>query len=234
MAEQSQMKLVLGRSARSKFGKPKLFRSSRDGSFCLILVFLTAAANGSPGDTCLDWLAKETSETYSDFDVENDHNPRGRPFSCDSFIRASEALRLIENFRIGFLYDDRERFEEAVRFPLRIRLWNDSGESITERVSIETFDEWLGFKEGHFDRYERALIACATLENLQLFRKWSGFAIGLGRVWFLPNPDGKHKVHEISVKPLAPKLLLRLCANEPPHVSGDGANSGTPGERSEK
>jgi len=176
-------------------------------------LFLTGAIDvrASPGETCLDWLVEQGTAGYSDFDAERDRNSRGRSFSCDAAIKASDALRLIEDFRYGFLYDSPAHIERSVGFPLNVRVWDGNSPPQIQRLSIASADEWIEFKKGRFSKTERALIACSNLDNLQVNRPWSGFAIGLGRIWFLPSEDGEHRVQEINVKPLDSELLLRMC-----------------------
>jgi len=184
--------------------------------FCVVCIAVAIPIQlyAGPGETCLDWLSGRNTSSYSAFDIENDRNVRGRSFSCDSAVKASDARQLVEDFRYGFLHNSLDHIERSVMFPLKIRIWNEDDSPKIRRLSIESPADWLAFKKDRLSATERALIACATLENLQIFKAQSGFAIGLGRVWFLPDDNGKHLVQEISVKPLDSELLLRMCLVE--------------------
>ena len=179
--------------------------------FTVVITLLLARTNAQ--ESCLGWLETERKASYGPFDIEHDRNERSRSFSCDAGITASDALRLIEDFRYGFLYDSEEHIEQSVRFPLTIRVKEKESVGV-QTLKIATFMEWVVFKANHFDRNERALIACATLGNVRLFRKWNGFAIGLGRVWFLESSGESHKVAVINVKPLKHELFKRLCVGD--------------------
>ena len=84
-------------------------------------------------------------------------------------------------------------------------------------MSLKDFSEWLEFKSGNFDKYERALIACATIGNVRIYKRDGGFSIGLGRVWFVPSDDGP-KVSVITVAPLASDTFRWLCLGEEPRI----------------
>ena len=73
---------------------------------------------------------------------------------------------------------------------------------------------WLKFKASHFDPHERALVACANLANVRIYRKWSAFTIGTGRVWFFNSVDLGLKVGQINVAPMSEKLFRELCVVE--------------------
>ena len=119
-------------------------------------------------------------------------------------VRPSEAVVALEDFRHGFLYDNLPRLERSIHFPLKI--------AIEDRpVIINNMAEWLKFKANHFDKYERALIACASLENITLFARWGGFAIGTGRIWFFNYGKQGVRVGQINVAPMRAELFESSC-----------------------
>ncbi len=157
---------------------------------------------------CLD-DSKASGGKRLQFDVDYDKNAQGDSFSCAVGVHATEALSVLEDFRYGFLYDSKPHLERSLRFPLKITIATSDFEDHV--VSIKTVTEWLAFKAGHFDQYERALIACATLKNVHIYKKWSGFAIGLGRVWFMNSQDSGLRVAQINVAPMSEKLFQSSC-----------------------
>ena len=169
--------------------------------FCLPLMLSAQAP-------CLDG-SKEGGSKSSQFDVEHDQNAQGDSFSCAVGVHASTALSVLEDFRYGFLYDSRPHLERSIRFPLKVTIATSDFEDHV--ISIKSVSEWLTFKAGHFDQYERALIACANLRNVHIYKKWSGFAIGLGRIWFLNSLDSGLRVTQINIAPMSEKLFQSSC-----------------------
>lgn len=177
-------------------------------SVALALLFLVPPIGGQ----CLERL-KGKSRT-SQFDLEHDLDAGGNSFSCDVGVRASEALRVLEDFRYGFVYDSVAHLMRSVHFPLKVTV--ATSESTDRTVMINTAKEWLTFKTNHFDKHERALIACANLANVTIFKKWSGFAIGLGRVWFFNSANYGLRVGQINVAPMSESLFVSSCVVDRP------------------
>lgn len=158
-------------------------------------------------------IETETDDEYSSeraFDIKFDRNDRGQSFSCDAGFSATKARDVLEAFRYGFLYDSKRHIEQSVSFPLKVHV-KETDESTERSYSVSSFSEWVAFKEDNFSAEERALIACATLKNVRIYRRWSGFSIGLGRVWFMKPVDEDPRVTVINIRPLTSDLLLRLC-----------------------
>lgn len=116
---------------------------------------------------------------------------------------------MLEDFRYGFVYDNVPHLERSIHFPLKVTV--ATTESTDRVVSIKTAKEWLAFKAAHFDKHERALITCANLANVTIFKKWSGFAIGLGRVWFFNSESCGLKVGHVNVAPMSEHLFVSSC-----------------------
>ena len=187
-----------------------LLRAPRFPALFVLALALPLAVRAK--DPCLDTL-KEGPHRSSQFDLDHDRNAEGDSFSCDVGVRASAALSVLEDFRYGFLYDSRPHLERSIRFPLKVTI--ATSETQDQVVSIKDVAEWLKFKAGHFDQYERASIACANLANMHIYRKWSGFAIGLGRVWFLNSIESGLRVGQINVAPMSEKLFRTSCVVDP-------------------
>ncbi len=153
-------------------------------------------------------------ETTRAFDATHDRNFQGHSFSCDVFVTASQAFAALEDFRLGFLYDSKAHIERVVKFPLKVNVMSEGKEP--QELSIRDFSEWLKFKEHHFDKYERALIACSTLSNVRIYKRDGGFSIGLGRVWFIFARGDGLRVRVVNVAPLRVDLWTSLCLGEEP------------------
>lgn len=167
------------------------------------LLFITPIVEGN----CLERL--EGKSDTPKFDIEHDLDAGGDSFSCDVGVRASEALVVLEAFRYGFVYDSVPHLERSIHFPLKVTI--ATSESTSREVVINTAKEWLAFKADHLDKHERALIACANLANVSIFRKWSGFAIGRGRVWFFNSENYGLKVGQVNVAPMNENLFVSSC-----------------------
>jgi hypothetical protein len=177
-----------------------------------IVLLTTLIGTGGAQQPCLARFAGQANRASLQFDLEHDRNREGGSFSCDVFVRASKARSVLEDFRYGFLYDSRPHLERSIRFPLKVTVVDAQGAE--QVLTITDVGKWLKFKAEHFDPYERALIACATLANVHIYKKWSGFAIGLGRVWFFNYLDGGLRVGQINVEPLSPELFRKSCVGE--------------------
>ena len=196
--------------------KSILLHRTRTKGRCAIYLVATISMLQLPlssQESCLEALAAGEQDLNRQFDLEHDRNVLGQSFSCDAGFSASDALRVLEDFRYGFLYDSREHIDRSVRFPLTVYV-KENDAAPEKELTIDGFSEWVAFKTEHFDPYERALIACATLRNVRIYKKWSGFAIGLGRIWFMLPVDEPLKVNVINVRPLEAELFLRLCVGE--------------------
>ena len=164
-------------------------------------------------DTCLSEVYGKYAPSPSDadyrFDLTFDRNVHGESFSCEILATASAARRTLEAFRFGFLYDSKEHIERSVRFPLdiarfRTRKTTEEG----KKVTVRNFEEWTTIKKQWFDRLQGALISCANLETVRIYKN-RGFAITHGMVWF----TGKDvKVGAINLMPVTEKQLVAECA----------------------
>ena len=176
----------------------------------LPVAFFTAGLSlaAYPKDSCLESL--KGNGVNSPFDVAHDLNSQGDSFSCDVEIRASAALSVLEAFRYGFLYDSRPHLERSIHFPLKVTV-SQAGREGDQVVIIKDISAWLTFKASHFDPYERALIACATLSNVGIYKKWSAFAIGFGEVWFFNSLNFGLRVGQINIAPMSKELFQKSC-----------------------
>lgn len=175
----------------------------------LVFAFVAAASGQGP---CLKNLAGGTTNASRQFDLDHDRNAEGGSFSCDVMVRASRARSVLEDFRYGFVYDSPPHLERSIRFPLKVTIVGaQGGEQV---LTITDVGKWLKFKADHFDPYERAMIACATLANVHIYKKWSGFTIGLGRVWFFNSLNSGLRVGQINVEALSPELFRKSCIGE--------------------
>jgi hypothetical protein len=178
------------------------FRSC--GTIASLALIMLIPASAQPQAPCLEGRGRAQQ-----FDLDRDQNSEGDSFSCDVFVRASVALKVLEDFRYGFLYDSRTHLARSIHFPLKVTISTSATE---DRVLLlKDVTQWLAFKATHFDRYERALIACANLSNVHIFRKWSGFAIGQGRVWFFNSRDYGLRVGQVNLAPMNESLFLDSC-----------------------
>jgi hypothetical protein len=177
---------------------------------CLLVGFFTAGLSlaAYPKDSCLDSLKGNSGN--SRFDMAHDLNSQGDSFSCDVEIRASAALSVLEDFRYGFLYDSRPHLERSIHFPLKVTVSQGASDG-DQVVLIKDISAWLTFKASHFDPYERALIACANLANVRIYKKWSAFAIGTGRVWFFNSLNFGLRVEQINIAPISKELFQESC-----------------------
>jgi hypothetical protein len=174
------------------------------GAIASLALMMLIPPIAQPQTPCLDGRGRAQQ-----FDIDRDRNSEGDSFSCDVFVRASVALGVLEDFRYGFLYDSRTHLARSIHFPLKVTIATSATE---DRVLfLRDVTQWLAFKATNFDRYERALIACANLSNVHIFRKWSGFAIGQGRVWFFNTRDYGLKVGQINVAPMNESLFRDSC-----------------------
>jgi hypothetical protein len=180
----------------------------RTHRFLILLVLaLALSLTVQAKDPCLNGLKGQSRNLQ--FELDHDLDAAGNSFSCDAGIRASAALSVLEDFRYGFLYDSRPHLERSIHFPLKVTI--AISESEDQVIFLKDVPAWLKFKAGHFDQYERAVIACAHLGNVQIVKKWSGFAIGLGEVWFFNSLNYGLRVGQINVKPTSEKAFRTSC-----------------------
>lgn len=178
---------------------------------CCLLVSILAATISltvQAKDHCL--AAVKGPSVNPRFDVDHDLNAQGDSFSCDVEVRASTALSVLEAFRYGFLYDSRAHLDRSIQFPLKVTVARSDFDP-AQVLLIKDVPDWLKFKARHFNPYERAMIACANLANVRIFKKWSGFSIGSGRVWFFNSVNFGLKVGQINVAPMGEELFLEAC-----------------------
>jgi len=173
----------------------------------LLVMALALSVTVQAKGPCLDALRGQSRNLQ--FDLDHDMDAEGDSFSCDMGVRASEALSVLEDFRYGFLYDSRPHLERSIHFPLKVTIaTSESGDQV---IFIKDVPEWLKFKAGHFDPYERAAIACAHLGNVHIVKKWSGFFIALGEVWFFNSLNDGLRVGQINVEPMSEKAFRASC-----------------------
>jgi hypothetical protein len=177
----------------------------------LVLLCSILVARAQTQAPCLKDLRGDPAN--SKFDLDYDRNSEGGSFSCDVMVRASKARSVLEDFRYGFVYDSQPHLIRSIIFPLKITVAGN-GSASDQVVSIKDVGMWLKFKATHFDPYERAMITCATLANVHIFKKWSGFSIGLGRVWFFNYLNSGLRVGQINVGPMSPELFRKSCLGQ--------------------
>lgn len=174
----------------------------------VLIVAATLSLTANAKDPCLNEM-KGSSENLQ-FDVAHDLNAQGDSFSCDVEVRASAALSVLEAFRYGFLYDSHPHLERSIHFPLKITV-SQSDSGVDQVVLIKNVADWIRFKASHFDPYQRAMIACANLANVRIYKKWSGFAIGFGQVWFFNSVNFGLRVGQINITPMSEEQFRKAC-----------------------
>jgi hypothetical protein len=179
----------------------------------IVFVICPPLIRAQDSKACLDKL-KIRQNSSLEFDLKFDRNAEGDYFSCDVLVRPSYALSVLEDFRYGFLYDSKPHFMRAILFPLTITIAGDEKNSKEQEVKINNFDSWMEFKKTHFSQYERAMIACASLNNVHIHQKYSAFTIGFGRVWFYNTVNHGLKVNEINIRPMDRDLFVKSCISE--------------------
>ena len=182
-------------------------------SGCTLLCVTSYAAG--PQDNCLDtvyqYYGSTPSEAEHQFNLQFDRNLRGRSFSCQIIASASDARRTLEDFRTGFLYDSNEHFERSVRLPLTISVYRTLGVEKPKHVTVRNFKDWLNAKKELFDPVATALVSCANLRNVRIYKN-RGFAIGHGFIWFTGDDV---KVGAINLRPRPKEQLLTNCLVNP-------------------
>ena len=184
------------------------------GVFGCTLICITSYATG-PQDNCLDIVYQYDGRTPSDaehlFNLQFDRNLRGQSFSCQIIATASDARRTLEDFRVGFLYDSKEHFERSVRLPLTISVYRTLGLEKPKHVTVRNFKDWLKVKKKLFDPVATALVSCANLRNVRIYKD-RGFAIATGFIWFTGEDV---KVGAVSLRPRPKQRLLTECLVNP-------------------
>ena len=167
---------------------------------------------------CLHLLKGHEDRTSGDreFDTKFDRVIDGDYFSCNLSIGASEARRVLDDFRYGFLYDSAHHIQRSVRFPLTARAYTSL--SVIERpslITIATFEDWLQFKKDYLTPSHSAMISCANVMNVAV-RKTKGFAIGKTPFIWFTGESGDITVTAISVVPTKREWVLEFCAKAGP------------------
>lgn len=174
----------------------------------VFVVAITLSLTANAKEPCLSDVKGSSGNLQ--FDVAHDLNAQGDSFSCDVEVRASIALSVLEAFRYGFLYDSRPHLERSIHFPLKVTVSQSDSEG-DQVVLVKNIADWLKFKASHFGSYERATIACANLANVRIYKKWSGFSIGFGQVWFFNSVNFGLRVGQINVTPMSEEQFRRAC-----------------------
>lgn len=187
--------------------------------FCFTLCVLAGESCLGQEQGCFEKLhvKRQIKDADYEFDLRFDRTRNGESFSCDLAMRASEAAKTIDSFRFGVLYGSARHIRQSVHFPLTVsvRKTRDPGEK-PRTVRITSFAEWEAFKRAEFTRFQLALVACASLYNVEIVKSRSyGFMIGNGMVWFqaLTNVPGV-RVTVVNLGPVDRAGLLEACASQ--------------------
>jgi hypothetical protein len=172
--------------------------------------------------TCLTWLLAHPAAAASDcldklesrpqdaaFDKQHDLDSSGSSFSCDAYVRASQARDILAAFRFGTLNNSLPHIKRSIRFPLTVKLM--PANQPVKRITIHDASAWLKFKSAHLDKSHLALIECSTLDNVSVMRKWNGFFYGGGRFWFFNTADSGLRLGQVNVTPIDAALLRQYC-----------------------
>ena len=205
----------------------KLLRGS---DFVLTLMLRVLLACGDQAemqaqDHCVDRVPSTSARTSEDraFDVAFDRNAAGASFACDIGVRASDARKVLDDFRFGVLYQSEPHLIRSVHFPLTVNL--DTPASAGRRgqaLVLRTPSEFISFATERLERMHIALIACAHVRNVDIIKSRSfGFTIGPGIIWFVPTVERPYPmVTAISLAPVTETQLAQHCANARPHEAG--------------
>jgi len=155
------------------------------------------------------------------FDLAFDRvNADGESFSCGPSIAAFQARRALESFRYGVLYYDQARFDEAVRYPLKVRIQKTLN-SKPKIIFVHNFGEWSTLQKSYMGKRQTEGIACAWLGNVTVKSGYHspGFFLMYGLVWFQRKGDGATvSVTSIILAPITAEMLKESCF---PRNSGD-------------
>ena len=188
----------------------------------LLQVVIVAAVVQTPilaqvRTSCLDsqFLSEPADEFERAFDVQFDRNANGASFSCDIFVRASEAHRALNRFRMGVLYESRDDLNASVTFPITAAVYDTTRADIPIDIfKLENADDFINFKRSEFDDALIGLISCANTINVMIRKSRTyGFAIGPGAIWFQPLVDVHPvKVTGITVWPISKEWVADECS----------------------
>jgi hypothetical protein len=147
------------------------------------------------------------------FDEEFDREAGGT-FSCDLQMRPSELRIALDRFRSGVLYHDSKSINLVVRFPINAHV-SDSLESNakTKSITIRNADEWYSFQDRYMTPIQKALVACAYLDNVTATGGRSpGVMIGLGAFWFQSFVGSwRVKMTAVNIYPVTGDQLAKSC-----------------------
>lgn len=184
----------------------------------MISTFLGVASLGQEAKPCLEYAYPKDQSPGSNlqFDTDFDRvNLHGASFSCGPAIAASKARDAIESFRTGVLYHDEARLNEALQYPLSVRIFKTLGVEKPKVVIVHNAREWLAIQKAQMTEIDMEAIACSWLGNVEVKAGYDspGFFIGGGLIWFQRHGDGA-RVHVTSVNfmPLTQKMLSSSCA----------------------
>ena len=163
-------------------------------------------------DDCLSTVyhGQEVPGLVRESDRSFDINSQGRSFSCDLIVSATNARQVLEDFRSGVLYRERDKIARSVRFPLTVYI-NPNGGHARTTLTIHDLDEWVTFSDEKLVGTRLALISCASVRNVRIYRN-RGFTIGYGMIWFTGATDDL-AVSAINIGPATEKELLEFCGS---------------------
>lgn len=181
---------------------------------CLLAMAIFSVAQE---DGCFEKVHKKNQVKNDDyyFDFNHDKTNQGDSFSCDLEMRPSEAVKAIESFRFGVLYDNEKYLRDGVLFPLTINYRESQAqEQKPKLIRIANPKEWIAFKKKHFTKLQIALIACSSLHNVGIVRSRTyGFTIGNGMIWFQKLADVPGvRVTAINLSPVGKEAVLGYCS----------------------
>lgn len=189
--------------------------------FLIPMFVWTVAGTPSLSQTkkpCLDYAYPkgETPGTELQFDTKFDTlNFHGASFSCGPAIAASKARDALESFRYGVLYQDKARLDNALQYPLTVRIFKTLAVEKPEVVTVHNAKEWLTLQKERMTTAQIEAIACSWLGNVDVKAGYNspGFSIGDGLVWFQRIHDSATvKVTSLNLMPLTPEMVARSCA----------------------
>lgn len=190
--------------------------------FCIVpvffLVFATSISCAQDQKPCLEYAYPkgQTSGAEEQFDIKYDRlNVHGASFSCGPAIAASKARDALESFRYGVLYNDRERLDSVLRYPVTVRISKTLGVEKSEVVIIHNADEWATLQKERMTKIQIGVIACSWLGNVTVTAGYSspGFFIGDGLVWFQRHGGSARVwITSVNLSPITPRMLASSCA----------------------
>lgn len=144
----------------------------------------------------------------SEFDESFDESGDGGTYSCDLGVNVELVEDTLGLFRRAILFDDRASAERAIRFPLPVS-YPSQTEAGRHRSVLESYEEWVEFKNSMLTDMHLSLIMCSSIRSLRVHRG-RGAAVGNGLVW-LNGERVEFKVGSINIVPIDEADVMRAC-----------------------